>query len=239
MYCIGRGSLDGSTPFEAANGKRIHHWLLGSLLNGVFGGSSDQTIGTARTILHEALKNGQDFPYRALEQGLTSRGRVTDFDDNNIEGVLEISYGKRTCFLALSLLYDAHNWGSAQHHIDHIIPRSLADRGALMAMNLPETQIQRILNSVNRLGNLQLLLGRENLEKSNIPFTQWIQTRDGDFMARHLIPNKPGLWDVTMLPQFVEAREELIRQRLRRLNIEPVATGGPELVVAEVNALGN
>jgi hypothetical protein len=239
LHRIGRGSLDGSTPFEAANTRRVHQWLLGSLLNGVFGGSSDQTIGMSRTILQKSLQTGEDFPYTALVQGLASRGRVTDFDDNNIDAVLDTDYGKRTCFLALSLLYDSHNWGSTQHHIDHIIPRSLADRKALMAMNLPETLIQRILDSVNRLGNLQVLLGRENLEKSNIPFTQWIQTRDADFVARHLIPNKPAFWDVTMLPQFVEAREELIRQRLRRLNIEPTVVSGRALAIAGASSLGN
>jgi hypothetical protein len=135
----------------------------------------------------------------------------------------------------------AHNWGgSTQHHIDHIIPRSLADRKALMATNLPESRIARILDSVNRVGNLQLLLGRENLEKSNIPFGQWIQTRDSEFLHRHLIPNKPALWDVKALPEFVDAREELIRQRLRRLHVEPTATSGPVLVaVGERALLGN
>jgi len=52
-----------------------------------------------------------------------------------------------------------------------------------MAKNVPEPLIKKILDSVNRLGNLQLLLGRENLEKSNIPFAQWIQTRDSDCLA--------------------------------------------------------
>ncbi len=239
LHRTGRGSLDGSTPFEAANAKRIHHWLLGSLLNGVFGGSSDQTIGTARAILQNSLKDSDDFPYRALVQGLASRGRVTDFDDNNIEGVLETSYGKRTCFLAASLLYDAHNWGSTKHHIDHIIPRSLADRKALMAQNIPESRISRILDSVNRLGNLQLLLGRENLEKSNTPFGQWIQTRDREFLDRHMIPNKPALWDVSMLPEFVEEREELIRQRLRRLDFEPAKASAAAMAMSVAGAVGN
>jgi hypothetical protein len=168
----GSGSLDGSTPFEAANAKRIHLWLVGSMLNSVFSGNSDRAIGVSRTIVQEALKTGQDFPYRALVHGLAFRGRANSFDENNIEAVLDIVYSNRSCFLALSLLYDAHNWGITKHHIDHIIPKSLADRKALMAMNLPETRIQRILDSSNRLGNLQLLLGRENLEKSNIPFAQ-------------------------------------------------------------------
>jgi hypothetical protein len=217
LHRVGRGGLDGSTPFEAINARRIHHWLLGSLLNGVFGGSSDQTIGAARSILRASLTTGADFPQGTLERGLASRGRTTAFDDNNIESVIEAGYGKRTCFLALSLIYDVDNWGSSHYHIDHIIPRSLADRKALMAMNLSETLIDRILASVNRLGNLQILLGRENIEKSNMPFAHWVQTRDGEFLDRHLIPNKPALWDIKMLPQFVEAREDLIRQRIRRV----------------------
>lgn len=239
IYRTDCGSLDGSTPFEAANSRRIHHWLLSSLLNGVFGGTSDQTIGTARTIIRGSLGDGTDFPYRALMQGLATRGRVTHFDENNIDGVLDTAYGKRTCFLAASLLYDANNWGSAQHHIDHIIPRSLAERKALMGRNIPEARIQRILESVNKLGNLQLLLARENLEKNNIPFSQWIQTRDLDFLERHLIPDNPDLWDVSALPEFVAAREELIRQRLRRLNFEPATARDSAGARTQETAVGN
>jgi len=239
LHRIDRGSLDGSTPFEAENVRRIHRWLLGSLLNGVFGGSSDQTIGSSRAILQEALKASSDFPYLSLVRGLASRGRVTQFDDNNIDSVMEIEYGKRACFLALSLLYDAHNWGAVQHHIDHIIPRSLADRQALMAMNLPETLIQRILGSVNRLGNLQILLGRENLEKSNTPFKQWMQTRDSGFRDKHAIPENEALWDVTMLPQFVEAREQLMKKRLLRFGMGPMAQGEGSEVAASASSLGN
>ncbi|WP_050983389.1 GmrSD restriction endonuclease domain-containing protein [Methylorubrum extorquens] len=239
LHRIGSGSLDGSTPFEATNAKRIQQWLLGSLLNGVFGGSSDRTIGTARSILQETLKTERDFPHRTLAQGLASRGRVAGFDANNIEGVLETGYNKRNCFLALSTLYDANAWGSAPHHIDHIIPRSLADRKALMAQNLSESLIERILDSVNRLGNLQLLLARENLEKSNLPFGQWLQTRDSTFLERHLIPNKPALWQVSALPDFVAEREELIRRRLRRLDLEPASTALSEPPPLSESAAGN
>src|SRR6185437_10875481 len=133
------------------------------------------------------------FPYRGLVEGLARRGRLVNFDDNNVEGILDVEYGQRGCFLALSLLYDTNNWGSVKYHIDHIIPRSLADRKVLMAENLSETLIERIVDSVNRLGNLQLLLSRENLEKSNSPFAEWIQTRDRDFLNRHLIPEQPDL----------------------------------------------
>lgn len=240
IYRTNCGSLDGSTPFEAENARRIHQWLLGSLLNGVFGGSSDQTIGTARAVLQEWLQASREFPNSALVSRLASRGRITGFDDNNIDGVLETAYGKRNCFLAASLLYDNVNWGSTQYHIDHIIPRSLADRKTLMSRNIPETRIQQIVESVDKLGNLQLLLGRENLEKNNTPFSQWIRTRDQDFLERHFIPNDPDLWDVTALPEFVAARERLISQRLRRLNFDPATSGGSSGILQnELGALGN
>jgi uncharacterized protein with ParB-like and HNH nuclease domain len=238
LHRIDRGSLDGSTPFEARNAIQIHRWLLGSLLNGVFGGSSDQTIGAARSVIQESLKTGEDFPHRALQQRLASRGRVTEFNDNNIEGVLETSYSDRNCFLSLSLIYDSQNWGATQYHIDHIIPRSLANRKALMQENVPETLIQQILESVNQLGNLQLLLARENMEKNDTPFGQWIKTRDENFLERHCIPDKPDFWDVTELPEFVKMREELIRQRLRRFNFSP-STNGKTLPDAREDVLGN
>jgi hypothetical protein len=87
-----------------------------------------------------------------------------------------------------------------------------------MALNIPETRIERILECSDRIGNLQLLLARENVEKGAMSFEDWIQTRDSSFLQLHLIPDDRNLWSVLRLPEFVEAREELIRKRLARLN---------------------
>ena len=54
---IARGSLDGSTSFEAANAKSLHQWLLGSLINGVFSGRG-QTISVARAIIKSISEIG-------------------------------------------------------------------------------------------------------------------------------------------------------------------------------------
>jgi uncharacterized protein with ParB-like and HNH nuclease domain len=236
LHRTNSGSLDGSTPFESTNARLIQRWLIGSLLNGVFSGSSDQTISASRALIKEGLITGRDFPFDSLVRGLARRGRIAFFDDTNVEGLFDTLYGQRTCFLALSLLYDTTTWGSSKHHIDHIIPRSLADRKILMGMNLSETRIQAILESVNRLGNLQLLLGRENLEKSNIPFAQWIQTRDAEFLERQMIPRNQALWEVTALPEFVKAREQLIRQRIHRRVFE---TAAADVLVSETPTMGH
>lgn len=224
--------LDGSTPFDASNRERIRRWLLGALLNNVFGGSSDQTIGSARQVVKDAILKSRDFPYAELcDELLKRRGRVVGFDDNNLEGLLETRYGQRTCFLALSVLYDEHNWGTSLFHIDHIIPQSLCTRKALQSDGLPETKIEEILRYINRLGNLQLLPARENSEKSNLSFSDWIRTRDGGFLQRHLIPPEPHLWHPEALPAFVAAREKLIRKRMASFAAAPSVTGLDQLPI--------
>lgn len=208
--------IDGTTPFETRNVVNIQKFLIGSLLNGAFSGTSDQAISTSRGIIRDALGTDTDFPTSVLVTGLARRGRLATFNEDNIHGLFEMTYGKRNCFLALSLLYDGQQWGTTGYHIDHIIPRSLANREKLMAMNIPEHKIVDILSSVDRLGNLQILLGRENREKSDTPFNHWIVTRDSEFAERHMIPADSALWSVEMLPDFVREREKLIADRIKR-----------------------
>ena len=207
--------LDGTTSFEARNAVLVQKFLLGSLLNGAFSGTSDQAISISRGLIKEALRSKADFPTADLVSGLARRGRLATFNDDNIHSLFEITYGKRNCFLALSLLYEGQRWGASGYHIDHIIPRSLANREKLMAMNLPEDRIVEILSSVDRLGNLQLLLGRENLEKNDTPFNHWIISRDATFSGRHVIPEDQALWTVEMLPEFVREREKAIKERIK------------------------
>jgi hypothetical protein len=208
-------AIDGSTPFEAVNRVRVQRFVLACLLNRVFGGTSDQTISTARGIIRDALRRRKDFPLEELIVGLAKRGRIAAFNDETIPALFEIGYGKKPCFLALSLLYDTDNWGVTSTHIDHIIPRALADRRTLMAANVPETRIEQIQASLHRLGNLELLLGRENLEKNALPFEEWMRSRDQEFMERHLIPTDRSLWTAERLPEFVRERESLIRKKVR------------------------
>ena len=215
LYKTGQGDLSASTPDDARNSSLIQRWLIGALLNGVFSGTSDNTIGTARGIIKEHVREAQSFPYKELLEGLAQRGRITAFNDSNIDSFLDTTYGRRTCFLALSLLYDTTTWGITNYHIDHIIPRSLTDPRVLRQSGVSETLIERIQQAVNRIGNLQLLRGQENLEKSNQPFDHWIRSRDESFKTKHLIPHDAELYSAAQLVRFVEERERLIVKHLR------------------------
>jgi Protein of unknown function (DUF1524) len=214
---LDRGALDGTTPFEVNNLEKIRLWFLGSQLTGVFGGASNVALSSARTVIRRAFEHSNDFPYTELVNVLARRGRTMEFAENNMQSLLDRTYKERTCFLSLSLIHEPQNWGAQDFHIDHIIPKSLATTPNLQELGLSQDRIAKIQECVDKIGNLQLLRARENSEKSNEPFSDWIKTRDNGFLEQHLIPTDPGLWDISQLPEFVVAREHLIRQKVAQI----------------------
>jgi len=224
LHRTGHDLLAQDTPFNVLNTERIRRWLIAALLNTVFGGASDATITVARRVI-EGTGTGSDFPLLELNAELSRHlRRSSAFEDNTIDEVLQLRYGQKLTFLALTLLYDEHRWGNIPHHIDHIFPQAVLSRNALMAANVTQSKIDELRELENRFGNLELLSAPENLEKNARQFSSWIRTRDGGFTARHSIPDDDGLHTVLMLPKFVAEREKLIRKRLRRLQFDPSST---------------
>tara|TARA_R110000751_G_scaffold71441_12_gene145043 strand:+ start:10358 stop:12151 length:1794 start_codon:yes stop_codon:yes gene_type:complete len=215
--------LSASTPFSIANAERIRRWLIAALLNRVFGGTSDSTIGAARNAISASLRDTRDFPLAALNAALTRQiKRPSNLAGEALANVMEIQYGNRQIFLLLSLLYENKGWGSINYQVDHIFPQSRLDRKFLMKNNVPMSKIEELQACTNRIGNLQLLVGAENLEKSDYSFEDWIRTRDSSFQEKHLLPDNEHLWSIMMLPKFVAERERLILQRLSALQGDPM-----------------
>jgi hypothetical protein len=205
-------SLRGSTPFEARNADRIRRWLIMALLNGVFGGTSDNMLRDIRASLHAMPAAGTDFPMDAINITIRKAGRSAEFDDFALDEMLARTYGQQQTFLALSLLYDDASWGTMQFHQDHIFARSLFKPKELVILGR-----QDWLDKKERLGNLCLLLAHENTGKQDMPVDEWLRSRDPSFLKRHLIPNDQALWKFDRFPDFLEAREELVRRRFKAL----------------------
>lgn len=216
--------LGTTTPFNVTNGERIRRWLLASLLNSVFGGNSDTKIAVAKNTVASSLIASSEFPFRDLNLSLTKTlRRPASLTGEALDTVMGIGYANKQVFLLLSLLYENKGWGVTGYHIDHIFPQSRLDRRQLMKQNIPMSKIEQLLSCANRIGNLQLLVGTENLEKSNATFEDWIRTRDRSFLAKHLIPEDEHLWSIMMLPQFVAERERRIMQKLESLQGDPLS----------------
>jgi uncharacterized protein with ParB-like and HNH nuclease domain len=205
-------TLRGSTPFEARNADRIRRWLIMALLNGVFGGTSDNMLRDIRTSLQAMPSGGTDFPIDAINTTIKKVGKSADFDDFALDETLARTYGQQQTFLALSLLYDDATWGTMQFHQDHIFARSLFKPKELSLLNRLDWVSRK-----ERLGNLCLLLANENVGKQDMPVDEWFASREPGFLKRHLIPEDQSLWKFERFPDFLTAREGLIRNRLKAL----------------------
>lgn len=204
-------SLRGSTPFDARNADQIRRWLIMALLNGVFGGTSDNMLRDIRACL-QSVPVPEDFPTDTINTTIKKAGRSAEFDDFALDDVLGLKYGQQQTFLALSLLYDDASWGTMQFHQDHIFASALFKRKELSQSGRLEWLTQK-----DRLGNLCLLLAPENMGKQDMPVDEWLASREPGFIERQLIPTDESLWTFDRFSEFLAAREELVRNRLRLL----------------------
>jgi hypothetical protein len=198
------------------NATNIRRWLLTGLLNGVFGGQSDNLLRDTRKVLLDHAGEA-DFPLDALNAEIATSGRTSSFDEAAVESFLSITYGRQASFLALSLLYDDNSWGTMAFQQDHIFPQALFTPKRIAISGLSEEKQARFRELVNCIGNLQLLLPHENQAKSDEDFKTWLTTRDQDYRRRHLIPDDINLHSFEKFEEFVLAREKLIRQRLKSI----------------------
>jgi hypothetical protein len=211
-----QANIYGETPDEVRNRTEIRRWVTMSLLNNVFGGSSDSLLTELRRVLNEnsAIPH---FPIDALNKEIGKAGRTSHFDTFAVENFLFITYGKKLTFLALSLLYDDNRWGTTVFHQDHIFPQQMFYPATMKQAGYSNDIWYKYYELKDKVGNLELLLPHENQEKSDQPFDKWITTRDPTFRKRHLIPDEPELWRFENFEGFVKKREELIKSRLKLL----------------------
>lgn len=210
-------SLSGTTTFEVTNSKKIHRWLLISLLNNIFGGTSDNTIGLSREIVKEETAKSIDFPTDKLLLGLRTQGKYSSLGDDFIDDIMQISYGKKTAFLALSLIQDESGIGNNLFHIDHIFPKSWFTTANLQRMAISDTEIKAYQEYANSIANLQILLARENQEKSNQALEEWIKYRDNDFKIKHCIPIQAELYKLENFLMFINERKKLMEGKLKEV----------------------
>lgn len=211
-------TLGSNSSFDVTNADSVRRWILMVLLNNVFGGSSDTLLTETRQVITDAFDEGhKDFPVEAIGKQLRSHGRSAGFDEAAINNFLEIGYGRRESFLALSMLYDDRNWGTVTYHRDHIFPKSQFSAAALKRACIPESDWAKYTGCRDMIGNLQLLTAAENQEKSGKDFAQWLAGRDSGYRKRHLIPGDKDLYDFSRFLDFLDSRETLIRERLVKL----------------------
>lgn len=219
-YLHQRGVSDSFVDSTASARERaeIIRWLTRTLLKqGVWGSGPDTLLTRLRAAIDRELPTTSGFPTAALDAEFAALGKALTFDDTEIDGLLELSYGGRRTFAALAILYPGLDF-SKEFHEDHIWPKSLFTRRRLEEAGVAPAQVEDYLNRVNSLPNLQLLEGRQNQEKlAKLP-ADWIATLPEPRREPYLRENDLDGIDLA-LASFLDgftARRGRIRDRLVR-----------------------
>jgi len=199
--------------------KVIREWLCRSLLKrGVWGSGLDTLLTALRRVIREC--DCSRFPVEGLQKEMARRGRPLVFEDEEIEELADTGYRQGRAFALLSLLFPFID-PRDQFHVDHIFPLSRFTTTRLRDAKVPAELRDDFKQTANRLANLQLLRGRENLEKRAMMPAEWLRKqypKDTDrrsHLGDHImgpIPESLGEFS-----DFYQDRRRRLRRRITEL----------------------
>lgn len=204
--------------------ERIKKWLIRVLLRGVFGSMADTAQAACRVVVRDTdLSKG--FPAKAINDRLFKLNRPVDFRDEEVKELLNLEYGDRRTFLALSILYPQLNYRTSHFHIDHIYPRSKLVPKRLKKFGMEEQDMASVYEFRDRLGNLQMLEGQENQSKRDTDIDMWVEnqfhteTAKAHFRQSNYFPEDASLQYNDFL-SFLEKRSALMYEHLKSYLID-------------------
>lgn len=195
----------------------VRGWLIRSLLkSGVWGSGLDTLLTELRTVIK---KHGKaKFPVSNIYDVLARRGRSLQFDEDEIEDLVDMRYGDRLTFALMSFLFSFVDLQNL-FHLDHIFPSSRFSTKRLRDANIPESSIPDFQDKKDRLANLQLLQGAINNEKKAVMPDEWLSSRFDDkqsaaYREQHFLSCLPS--SITDFDKFYDYRRTILKQEVAR-----------------------
>ena len=196
----------------------IRQWLLRAMINGVFSDGTGNTLLAIRRIIDKTSKS--HFPLEDLMQAEIKR--TLKVEEEQIEEILDIKYGDSRIIPLFNEL--EHVASRPNDQVDHIWARAILSSKKAIKKQYPsitEDLIVQYKAQLNRLANLQILDSVVNNEKSDVPFSEWVNATYRDnlslnrYKQEHFIPNDISL-EFSDFLQFVKAREELLKLQIKK-----------------------
>jgi hypothetical protein len=199
--------------------KSIIEWLARVLLRGTFGGTPDAIYPVIRTLITD---NPGRFPLPEIIEHYRGKRKSISFSEDDIESLLDIQYGQKRAFSALTLLYSSLNY-SFKYHQDHIHPKSFFNKRKLATLGIIEEKVKdEYIRRYNSLANLQLLEATENIEKKDKYFETWLnekyqnETDKMNYLTLNHITNNTSL-DFADFIAFYETRRATLKGKLMQM----------------------
>lgn len=220
-----------NNPIKYENDKLlIRKWLCLSLLKGVFGSQSDNVLTNIKKVIKLELADTSKQPTfpldRIKDEFKTNPTKNLSFDDDFIEGLLEIQKDASDCFPILSLIYSHLNFRNQDYHKDHLHPASYFRNSKRSDYKTDEEfKFYTDPGNWNSILNLQLLNGTLNQSKLNTPLKDWVINNSID-KVNQLIPDiskdEHGMdfnvsLDIIDFKVFLNERKKLLIKQLKNM----------------------
>jgi hypothetical protein len=151
--------------FNANDTKYILRFIQNAQIKAYFSTALDRKLD----ILINIIKNSDIFE-EIIAKLEIDKNEPLFISSEDIDRMIDLNYGNTGTFAVLQLLYPNLNYKDSLFHIDHIYPKS---KFTISNKKLDKNYIGR----QNELFNLQLLEGKENIEKRAKDPEDWINQR--------------------------------------------------------------
>jgi len=197
--------------------RRIKLWVVRTILKqGIWGSGLDTLLNRLRATIND--NNSGIFPIENLCSAMTSIGKNLNFEESELDEIMNSKYGSAKTFGVLSLLYPGLDL-TTQFHQDHIFPKSLFTDKSLAKAGITGVKAEDYKDKYDLLANLQLLKGQQNMEKQAQLPQEWFVTSgmSSEQLSNYLIDNDlDGLpIDFMDFSEFFALRRARMMQRLK------------------------
>ncbi|OHC73573.1 MAG: hypothetical protein A3G18_07955 [Rhodospirillales bacterium RIFCSPLOWO2_12_FULL_58_28] len=200
----------------------VDAYLLRCLLAGAFSGQPDGLIDA----LSKQFSEKNVFNTTQIFGLIREQGRSLELTEGRF---LQMGYGSNTIHLLFNFWYRNVTHTPAYENnlpqVDHIFPQSLL---CVEKVKNPETgRMVMKYHAAERdqLANCMLLSREENGAggKTDTPPAKWFAEKDDAYLGKHLIPRDKSLWELSRFEDFIVARQKLLCDHFRYLNVLPTA----------------
>lgn len=204
--------------FDVKN--EIRKYLVISQIKKIFGQSTSSTLASIRSNLKQL--NGK-FKISDLEKLTFAGGTNLKCTEEDIESWFDLYEKDAYTFMILSLLYPNLKYSQLGFHQDHMHPFSSFDKEEdLLRLVVPEgkeainkVKIEVWKHQRNTLANLQLLEGRENESKNDVPLLEWLQDPKNMENVRYLPQNID--YGLANFDEFIDMRKKLMISEIKKI----------------------
>jgi len=199
----------------ATDRQTIRRWFVSSLLKTVFSFNPDGALKPIRELIK--MHGSSGFPLNEIIEQFKGTPRTIQFTEDDFDNIVWLKYGKRDTLPVLSILFP---WADLRNkfHVDHIFPRSKFNKKHLQNNGVAESEANELIKNRDYIGNLQLLEGIPNQEKSDMDFDKWLAkipaVNVANYKEKHLIPDVD--LSIGNFSEFLAEREKLMIERLRQ-----------------------